>query len=117
MNRPAGSPGFFAGNQKFLTKKLWGCGNQPPFFHHGQFTTLREAVLAHAGEAEASRQAFQSLSAYEQASVIEFLKSLQVLPPGTKHLIVDENRSEEHTSELQSRLHLVCRLLLEKKKL
>src|SRR2546422_4878377 len=26
------------------------------------------------------------------------------------------SRSEEHTSELQSRLHLVCRLLLEKKK-
>src|SRR2546422_2148833 len=26
-----------------------------------------------------------------------------------------ETRSEEHTSELQSRLHLVCRLLLEKK--
>src|SRR2546422_8153828 len=29
---------------------------------------------------------------------------------------VDLVRSEEHTSELQSRLHLVCRLLLEKKK-
>src|SRR2546422_1282747 len=28
-----------------------------------------------------------------------------------------EDRSEEHTSELQSRLHLVCRLLLEKKTL
>src|SRR2546429_3747513 len=28
----------------------------------------------------------------------------------------DLTRSEEHTSELQSRLHLVCRLLLEKKK-
>src|SRR2546422_5032107 len=28
----------------------------------------------------------------------------------------DGDRSEEHTSELQSRLHLVCRLLLEKKK-
>src|SRR2546429_4799396 len=28
----------------------------------------------------------------------------------------DSLRSEEHTSELQSRLHLVCRLLLEKKK-
>src|SRR2546429_3928304 len=28
----------------------------------------------------------------------------------------DAKRSEEHTSELQSRLHLVCRLLLEKKK-
>src|SRR5439155_19987296 len=31
-------------------------------------------------------------------------------------LIVLEGRSEEHTSELQSRGHLVCRLLLEKKK-
>src|SRR2546422_5989813 len=30
--------------------------------------------------------------------------------------VQDERRSEEHTSELQSRLHLVCRLLLEKKK-
>src|SRR2546429_9241581 len=29
---------------------------------------------------------------------------------------VSKYRSEEHTSELQSRLHLVCRLLLEKKK-
>src|SRR2546429_3709690 len=28
----------------------------------------------------------------------------------------EDYRSEEHTSELQSRLHLVCRLLLEKKK-
>src|SRR5687768_17652009 len=28
---------------------------------------------------------------------------------------MDSDRSEEHTSELQSRLHLVCRLLLEKK--
>src|SRR2546422_7514366 len=31
-------------------------------------------------------------------------------------LQANEPRSEEHTSELQSRLHLVCRLLLEKKK-
>src|SRR2546422_5968076 len=30
--------------------------------------------------------------------------------------VSDSARSEEHTSELQSRLHLVCRLLLEKKK-
>src|SRR2546422_6071222 len=31
-------------------------------------------------------------------------------------LVPLDPRSEEHTSELQSRLHLVCRLLLEKKK-
>src|SRR2546422_4994781 len=32
-------------------------------------------------------------------------------------VVEPEERSEEHTSELQSRLHLVCRLLLEKKKI
>src|SRR2546425_8040083 len=31
-------------------------------------------------------------------------------------LVIDKNRSEEHTSELQSLAYLVCRLLLEKKK-
>src|SRR2546422_6488320 len=44
-----------------------------------------------------------------------------VLRPGLRRragpAVADGNvRSEEHTSELQSRLHLVCRLLLEKKK-
>src|SRR2546422_10835786 len=34
----------------------------------------------------------------------------------TRRLRRGSPRSEEHTSELQSRLHLVCRLLLEKKK-
>src|SRR2546422_8296464 len=34
----------------------------------------------------------------------------------TVGVLVSVERSEEHTSELQSRLHLVCRLLLEKKK-
>src|SRR2546422_11738319 len=33
----------------------------------------------------------------------------------TQSPLMRETRSEEHTSELQSRLHLVCRLLLEKK--
>src|SRR2546429_3434098 len=38
-------------------------------------------------------------------------------PPSMARLAASSfRRSEEHTSELQSRLHLVCRLLLEKKK-
>ena len=36
--------------------------------------------------------------------------------PYTSDIPIGNIRSEEHTSELQSRLHLVCRLLLEKKK-
>src|SRR2546422_5266922 len=35
---------------------------------------------------------------------------------GSSIMVPTRYRSEEHTSELQSRLHLVCRLLLEKKK-
>src|SRR5687768_17647828 len=38
------------------------------------------------------------------------------LPHAARLVGAGERRSEEHTSELQSRLHLVCRLLLEKKK-
>jgi cytochrome c peroxidase len=91
MNQPPGSPGFFAGNGKFLTRKLWGTANEPPFFHHGMFTTLRQAVKAHDGEARSSRMAFDALTQYEQDSVIEFLKTLQVLPPGTRALVVDEH--------------------------
>src|SRR2546429_6094165 len=40
-----------------------------------------------------------------------------ISPPSGRKLSSRPGRSEEHTSELQSRLHLVCRLLLEKKNL
>lgn len=91
MQQAPGSNEFFGGNRKFLTRKLWGAANEPPYFHHGRFTTLREAILAHAGDALASRTAFTSLPASDQAALIEFLKSLQVLPPGTRFLTIDEN--------------------------
>jgi Di-haem oxidoreductase, putative peroxidase len=96
QNQPAGSPAFLAGNTKFLTRKLWGTANSGPFMHHGKFTTMREAVLAHSGEALVSRTAFEALSAYEKDCIIEFLKSLQVLPPGAKTLVVDENNNSRN---------------------
>lgn len=90
MNLPAGSSGFFAGNSRFLTRKLWGVANEPPYFHHGQYTTLRQAVLAHEGEARDVTARFRALAATDRDAVIEFLKSLQILPPGTRSRIVDE---------------------------
>ena len=94
QNQPAGSPAFFAGNCKFITRKLWGFYNQGgAFMHHGKFTTAREAVEAHNGEALSQRLAFDALPANLQNSLIEFLKSLQVLPPGSKALVVDERGS------------------------
>src|SRR5689334_24812128 len=40
-----------------------------------------------------------------------------LLRPGHQRSLIGLRRSEEHTSELQSQFHLVCRLLLEKKKI
>jgi hypothetical protein len=97
QNQPAGSPGFFKGNCKFITRKLWGFYNQGgAFMHHGKFTTAREAVEAHSGEALSQRQAFDALPRDLQNAVIEFLKSLQVLPPGAESLVVDERGKSKH---------------------
>src|SRR2546429_5703282 len=46
---------------------------------------------------------------------IEFYRQLGLPVPEPEGPDPHVDRSEEHTSELQSRLHLVCRLLLEKK--
>src|SRR2546428_3354521 len=51
---------------------------------------------------------------YQVGTVASILRMLK-LPDGRLRLLV-QGRSEEHTSELQSRSDLVCRLLLEKKK-
>ena len=92
QNQPAGSPGFFAGNCKFITRKLWGFYNQGgAFAHHGKFTTAREAVEAHNGEALTERLKFDALIPTEQDELIEFLKSLQVLPAGARSLVIDEH--------------------------
>src|SRR2546429_4746826 len=47
--------------------------------------------------------------------VLELTAELQLTPEQQTAMEKLFARSEEHTSELQSRLHLVCRLLLEKK--
>jgi hypothetical protein len=91
MNQAVWSKKFKEGNRRFLTRRLWGAANMPNHFHNGLYTTMRRAVLAHAGEAAEQRKAFQALSDHERDSLIEFLKTLQVLPPGTRDLIVDEN--------------------------
>src|SRR3712207_7402139 len=62
-----------------------------------------EEALEAAGLVDAQRQVVEVLG--DRARVL-----------GEARQVADERRSEEHTSELQSRQYLVCRLLLEKKK-
>src|SRR5689334_23543835 len=44
---------------------------------------------------------------------LEAARQIRKEVPGTRVLFLSAHRSEEHTSELQSQFHLVCRLLLE----
>ena len=102
QNAPGGSAAFFAGNSRFITRKLWGAANEAPYFHHGLYTTLRQAVEAHRGDAIDSYENWAALSEYERDSIIEFLKTLQVLPEGTVHLVVDEHGNKK---KWESSLH------------
>src|SRR3712207_2529263 len=63
------------------------------------------------------------VASVKRADVVRMVRELEeqrdagVVPPSGRGVTVEQwmNRSEEHTSELQSRQYLVCRLLLEKK--
>src|SRR5687768_17913926 len=87
---------------------------RPPRSTLFPYTTLFRSRIVHVhglvGQVHGARRAARDHA--DERSITE--------DPAAK--IVDElaqgeaDRSEEHTSELQSRLHLVCRLLLEKKK-
>jgi hypothetical protein len=58
--------------------------------------------LAHDNEARDQRRAFERLGKTDQDGLIEFLTSLQVLPPGTKHLVVDEHDKPKAWPPFQS---------------
>src|SRR3989449_6933787 len=60
--------------------------------------------------------AYDAQLAAKRAIVGEALRRIGKLDVADPEIVEAVERSEEHTSELQSRLHLVCRLLLEKKK-
>src|SRR2546429_4156775 len=64
---------------------------------------------------EDTLQAFLALLGFPQKMIGARLKN-QHRCIWSRVRLRTQKRSEEHTSELQSRLHLVCRLLLEKKK-
>jgi len=75
---------------QFLTRRLWDVGNTDPYGHRGDLTTLTEAIHFHGGEGRAARDAFFAQSEPDRAAVIEFLKTLQILPQGAEGLVIEE---------------------------
>src|SRR2546422_3543089 len=89
---------------------------RPPRSTLFPYTTLFRSgvILGQMKDASTSAQVFQALlgtSANRKGGAIAIY-----IPSDSTRVAEACKRSEEHTSELQSRLHLVCRLLLEKKK-
>ena len=68
--------------EMWLTRKLWGVASEAPFLHHGRATLISEAILLHGGEAEQQRLEYAALAPDDQAAVVEFIKTLQILTPG-----------------------------------
>lgn len=58
------------------TTPLWGLGSRRQYLHDGRATTLREAILAHGGEALIVRQRFEALDAQQRLALYQFLNSL-----------------------------------------
>jgi CxxC motif-containing protein (DUF1111 family) len=74
----------------FITKKLWGFASEAPFMHNGRATTITEAILTHGGDAENARKQFEALAKPDRDALVEFLKSLQVLPENAAAMVLDE---------------------------
>jgi CxxC motif-containing protein (DUF1111 family) len=65
-----------AGPNEMKTAPLWGLRAKTVFLHDGRATTLDQAILAHAGEAQASTDAYQKLKAADRANLMAFLRTL-----------------------------------------
>src|SRR2546429_5809772 len=94
-----------------FTVKSSGGSQQRSMWQSAEIISYR--IARERSSAELARQAPRKRRAGDAgAAGILPLARARVASPATQLLLA---RSEEHTSELQSRLHLVCRLLLEKK--
>jgi hypothetical protein len=67
--------------KQFMTKALWGVGNEASFGHDGRSINLSEIILRHSGEAQASASKFAQLGEGAQATIEDFLRTLVLFPP------------------------------------
>src|SRR3712207_8428179 len=91
---------------------------RPPRSTLFPYTTLfRSTVERNAKEAFVRHRVKRSSDLTARSLALSELQEALELPEAPLRIeCMDVSRSEEHTSELQSRQYLVCRLLLEKKK-
>src|SRR2546422_2888099 len=91
---------------------------RPPRSTLFPYTTLfRSDLLFCSGQIPIDPATGNLVSGNIKAQAERVLENVKAILDDQNLTFANVVRSEEHTSELQSRLHLVCRLLLEKKKM
>jgi len=70
--------------KEFITEPLWGVASTAPYGHDGRSPSLSDVILRHGGEAQASRDAFESLNLIRRDRILRFLRTLVIFsPPAT----------------------------------
>ena len=62
---------------EFTTARLWGVADTAPYLHDGRALTIKEAILMHGGDAQASRNEFAALDYATMQALLSFLHSLR----------------------------------------
>jgi len=74
---PSNLPGDLPNTtREFRTQPLWGVSMSAPYLHDGRADTLHAAIVAHGGEAESIRMAYEALTQEDKDDLIAFLEAL-----------------------------------------
>jgi CxxC motif-containing protein (DUF1111 family) len=65
---------------EWKTPPLWGVADSAPYMHDGSAATLRDAILAHRGDAKNVTKKFLALNSFDQAALLSFLGTLRAPP-------------------------------------
>jgi hypothetical protein len=87
-------------NALFQTARLWGVADSAPYLHDGRATTITDAILAHGGEAQVSRDQFAGMSGIDQDNLLLFLRSLRT-PQNPGSTLVDLLNDDEQDDDEQ----------------
>lgn len=81
---PQPAEGGAIANDVWLTRPLWGLADSAPYLHDGRAATVRDAIVAHGGEADGARLTFEQAPLAQQQALLVYLLSLARTP----HVVV-----------------------------
>src|SRR5262249_25058519 len=85
-----------ASGREIRTAPLWGAHFVSSFLHDGSANSVKNAILAHAGQAAAARNRFSNLTRTQQAAIVAFVNVLCHLGPSARGCSVARPGANAH---------------------